>query len=122
MPPAVELFNILFRLRLDAIAFAVLAFGAAGYCRAYVKRRGAAQEFSHLTSVTVLVFAMVSALLADGITRFLGYPAAATITTVILARATVFGGAGLFGVVLLVAATRIALLRAQLRVHADTER
>ena len=85
MPPALELFSAAVRLRVDAIAFALVALAAGGFCRAYVRRRGAAQELSGITLVTVVMFAVAGALLADGTALVLGYPATATPTTVLLA-------------------------------------
>ena len=121
MPPAVELFSVVVRPRADAIAFAILALAAGDYCRAYVRQRGA-QYFSGISYVKVIMFAVAGALLAEGTTLVLGHPTTATLKTVMLARAGVLGMAALLGVVLLTAAVRLALLRAELRVHADAGR
>ena len=92
-------------------------------CRRYARRRNAARELSSLTCVTSIALTLVGALLAEWTSIVLGYPGSAqTHQTVLLARVSVLGAAGLAGAVMLIAALRLALLRAELRVNADTGR
>lgn len=122
MPSNLELLNAVTHYRLDAIAVAVLASAACLGFRRYVRHRGAANELSGITCATAVALAVAGALLAEWTTIVLGYPASAHLPTVLLARAAVLGAAALSGAVVLIAAVRLALLRAELRVHADTGR
>jgi signal transduction histidine kinase/CheY-like chemotaxis protein len=123
MPPPTELTSLLLRHRIDAIGLAVVAVAACLLCRRYARRRNAARELSSLTCVTSIALTLVGALLAEWTSIVLGYPGSAqTHQTVLLARVSVLGAAGLAGAVMLIAALRLALLRAELRVNADTGR
>jgi len=122
MSPVVELLAFLIPYRADAIVVAVLAAVACHVCRSYVRRRGAGRELSGVTCATVVVIALAGALLAEWTSLVLGYPAPESITAVAFARAAVLAAAALVSAVLLIAAARLALLRAELRVHADAGR
>jgi signal transduction histidine kinase/ActR/RegA family two-component response regulator len=122
MPIAFELLSAVVRYRADAIAIVVLTLAACGLCRAYLRRRGAAQEFSGTTCVWVIALVVVGALLAEWTLPSPGYPASAGPSSALMIRALVFGSAALVAAVGLIAAARIALLRAELRVHADAGR
>jgi signal transduction histidine kinase/ActR/RegA family two-component response regulator len=121
MPSAFELMIPLVRYRIDAIAVTVLACVACGICRSQVKSRGAEKEFSGKACVVVVALAVAGALLAEWTASVLGYPGSVT-ATVMASRALVLGTAALLAAVWLQAAARIAVLRAELRVHADTGR
>jgi signal transduction histidine kinase/ActR/RegA family two-component response regulator len=122
MPSAFEMLNAIVRFRADAMLVAVLAIVACGACREHVRRRGGGREFSGLTCVTVIALALAGALLAEWNLLVLDYPAPESLAVAIAARALVLGATALIGAVWLIAAARIALLRAELRVHADTGR
>jgi signal transduction histidine kinase/DNA-binding response OmpR family regulator len=122
MPSAFEMLNAIVRFRADAILMAVLAIVACGACRQHVRRRGGGREFSGLTCVTVIALALAGALLAEWNLLVLDYPAPESLAVAIAARALVLGATALIGAVWLIAAARIALLRAELRVHADAGR
>jgi two-component system, sensor histidine kinase len=122
MPPGFELLSIIVRFRIDAISIVVMAMAACGMGRAYLRRRAATQDFSGKTCVTVIAIPIVAALLVEGTLPFLGYPASATRSVVLMTRALVLGAAALCAAVWLITAVRLALLRAELRGHADAGR
>lgn len=123
MPTLPELTSLLLRYRVDAVVLAILTVAACWFCRRHVHRRNAARELSALTCVTSIALTLVGALLAEWTSIVLDYPGTGqSHQTVLLARFTVLGAAGLAGAVLLIAAVRLALLRAELRVHTDTGR
>lgn len=122
MSPALDLPAVLVQYRADALFVAILAAMACQVCRTYVRRRGASREFSGVTCTTVMVIAFAGALLAEWTSLVLGYPAPESISAVVFARAAVLAAAALVNTVLLIAAARLALLRAELRVHADAGR
>jgi hypothetical protein len=114
--------DLVARYRVDAIAIAALTLLACVLCRRHVHRRGAARELSRITCATAVAMIVAGALLAEWTAIVLGYPASAHLPTVLMARAAVLGAAALCGAVLLIAAVRLALLRAELRAHADAGR
>jgi signal transduction histidine kinase/ActR/RegA family two-component response regulator len=122
MSPAAELLALLIQYRADALVVAVLTGVACLVCRGYVRQRGASRELSDVTCATVLAIAVAGALLAEWTSLVLGYPASGPITTVAFARGAVLTASALVSAVLLIAAARLALLRAELRVHADAGR
>jgi signal transduction histidine kinase/CheY-like chemotaxis protein len=121
MPSAFELLNTIVRYRVDAITVVVLVTVACGVCRSFVRRRGAAQDFSGMACVAVVALALAGALLAEWTLLVPGYPASVS-PIAMAARALVLGAAALIAVAWLTAAARVALLRAELRVYADTGR
>ena len=122
MPSTIELLGAVARFRVDAIGLALLALAGCVFCRRYVGRHGAIRDLSRFSCATAVAVVVAGALLAEWTTLVLGYPASATIATVMIARATVLGAAALSCAVLLIAAARLALLRAELRAHAETGR
>ena len=122
MPSGFELLSETVRYRADAISTIVIAIAACGICRAYLRRRGAARDFSGKTCGLVIAIPIVAALLVEGTLPFLGYPASATRSVVLMTRALVLGAAAASAAVWLITAARLALLRAELRAHADTGR
>ena len=122
MPSTIELLDAVVRFRADAIGVILLSLLAGWHCLRLTRRRKAAHEFSWLTCATAVSGVVAGALLAEWITLVLGYPASTPVTTVMIARATVLGTTALTGAILLIAAVRVALLRAEIRAHADTGR
>jgi signal transduction histidine kinase/ActR/RegA family two-component response regulator len=122
MPSAFEMLNALVRFRADALMLAALAVMACGLYRNHLRRRGAHREFSALTCVTVIALAFAGVLLAEWNLLVLDYPAPESLAVALAARALVLGATALIGAVWLIAAARIALLRAELRMHADAGR
>ena len=123
MPTLPELTSLLLRYRLDAIILAVMAVAACLLCRRHVRLRQASRELSTLTCVTSIALTLVGALLAEWTSIVLGVPSSPhSAIILILARLTVLGASGLSAAVLLTAAVRLALLRAELREHTDTGR
>ncbi len=110
------------RFRVDAFGLIALALIACGYARNYALRRDAGDDLSRFSCVTMIAVAAAGALLAEWTTLVLDYPASGLVATVVIARTAVLGAAALASAVLLVTAVRIALLRAELRAHADTGR
>ncbi len=122
MSPAETLLDTLVRYRLDALVVAVATLVACQASRTRVRRRGAARELSGAICVTVVVIALAGALLAEWTSLVLGHHDSVPVATVAIARATVLVAAGLVGAVVMIAAARLALLRAELRVHAEAGR
>ena len=122
MPSTIQLLDAVVRFRADAIGLALLTLAACGCARSYARHRGAAADLSQFSCATTVALTVVGALLAEWTTLVLGYPASATVGSVMIARATVLVAAALTGIVLLIAAVRVALLRAELRAHADDGR
>lgn len=117
-----EFLDVLTRLRLDALLSMGVVLVASEIARRYARRQDAESEFSRVVCLTVVALALAGALLAEWTGLVLGYPASATLATLALARAAVLATSVVLGLVLLVTALRLALLRAQIRAHADTER
>lgn len=117
-----EIPHVLVRLRIDALLSIGVALVACEVARRYARRRGAAGDFSRVVCLTTVALALAGALLAEWTALVLGYPAATTLATLALARTAVLGASVVLGIVMLVNALRLALLRAELRAHADTER
>jgi hypothetical protein len=122
MPSAPELLLSIVRSRADALAMALLVLLGCLWCRRYVTRRGAQAYLSRATCLTAAAAVVFGALLAEWSAFVIGYPEAVGTPTLLLARATVLGAGALLGIVMLVAATRLAVLRAELRAHAEVER
>ncbi len=108
--------------RLDAVCLAVLAVAACFVCRALVKRRRADQEFSRATCGLVTLLAVGGTLLAEWVAGALDFSIATPAVSLATARAIALGGAAFLIGVLLTSSTLLALMRAQIRQHADTER
>ena len=120
--PTNDLLNLMLRLRLDAVVFAALALGGCLRCRAHVRRHGADADFPTATSVLVTVIAAGGILAAEWSANVVEYSASPDWLLLATGRELALGGAALLVAVLLAGTTRLALLRAELRVHADTER
>ena len=123
MNSATQFLRTLLGLRLDAVLVAALTGLACFYCRRYVAQRRPDQEFSRLVCLATLALAVVGAGLAEWATSLAGnlddgneLPAIAAL------RAIVLTGTLAIIIVLLVSATVTALLRAELRDRAATER
>lgn len=122
MSTAPEFISLLVRIRADAFVVAILTFAACEYSRSFANRKGAGADLSRVVCLTAVFLVLAGALLAEWTGFVIGYPAAASLSTLILARAAVLGAAALLAAVLLFTSVRLALLRAELRAHADTER
>ena len=122
MSTGFELLSAVARFHADAIFVVTLTIAACGICLTYVRRRGEAQHFSGTTCVLVVTVAAASVLLIEGALSALGHPASALSSATLVTRALLLGAAALTVAVWLTAAVRIALLRAELRVHADIGR
>src|SRR5688572_7486182 len=122
MPSDFEMLSIVVRYRIDGLALVLATIAGCGISRSLLRRRGALAEFSGITCGWVILLVVVSALLVEWSVPFLGSPASATRSIVLMTRTLVLGTAALSAAVCLIAAVRIALLRAQLRVHADAGR
>lgn len=114
--------DVIFSYRFDAVALTVAAAGACYYCRNLVRRRRAGQEFSRATCVLVLVLATCGALLAEWASSTIAPSFESRLMSVAIVRAVALGGAGILIGVLLINATLLALMRAEVRQHAETER
>ena len=116
-----ELLTTLLRLRFDAVCVIVTALVAFDYCRSYVRRRGAESNLSRGSGLAVAGLAVFSVLLAEWI-AVVAREAIETPLTIFFARALVLGAFALVTALLLVSTVRFALLRAELRAHAETAR
>jgi signal transduction histidine kinase/ActR/RegA family two-component response regulator len=120
--PAAAQFEFLLRYRLDAVCLAVLAVLACYVCRMLVRRRRADQEFSPATCGLVILLTICGALIAEWVTGAFGLPADHPVASLAMARAIALGGTAFLIAVLLTSSTLLALMRAEIRQHADTER
>jgi hypothetical protein len=114
--------DTLLRYRLDVVCLAALALTTCGVCRWWVRRRHAEQEFSPATCCLVLVLATGGALLAEWVGTAMDFPVEARHTSVLIARASALAGTAFLIAVLVTNSTLLALMRAEIRQHADTER
>jgi signal transduction histidine kinase/CheY-like chemotaxis protein len=108
--------------RLDAVCLALLAVAACLACRTLVKRRHASGDFSPATCGVVALLAASGALLAEWVSGALDFSVATPGVSLAAARAIALGGTAFLIGVLLASSTLVALMRAQIRRHADTER
>jgi signal transduction histidine kinase/ActR/RegA family two-component response regulator len=122
MPPAFELLPLLAASRADALVAIFVAVAGYGYCRVFLQRRGALPYLSNLTRIAVLALAVVGPLIAETTRLIIDSPGAASSSTLLAARAFVLGMTTLSIGIVLVTAARCAVLQAQLRSHAETER
>jgi signal transduction histidine kinase/CheY-like chemotaxis protein len=121
MPAAFQLERLL-SYRLDAVSLVVLALTACYLCRTHVYRRGAAQEFSRATCGMVLILSLCGAVLAEWLGGALEFSPESRVASLAIARAIALGGTGFLIGVLLTNATLLALMRAEIRQRAVTER
>lgn len=117
-----ELLSFFVRSRADTALLVLGAIGACLICRRHMGRRRSAHHFAPVTYVTVLLFALLGGLVAEWARRVIGHSASVPAAALLALRATALGGAALLGAVVLVAAARLALLREEIRKHAETER
>ena len=123
MPPAAPLLNELLRIHFDAILLAALAFSACFYCRSFLARRRAGENFSRIACLLVVALVIVGVGFAELVTVLAGdLPAAGSVSSVLVLRALVLGGTAVLVTVLLVSSTLIALMRTEILRHTDTER
>jgi len=121
LSPSLELLSAVVRYRIDAIAIVILTIAACGIVRSHLRRPGAKPEPSGKTCAWVIALPLMSALLLELLVAFLPAPALA-LETVVLIRGMILGAAAVGAAGWLIAAARIALLRAELRVRADSGR
>jgi signal transduction histidine kinase/ActR/RegA family two-component response regulator len=115
--------NECLRFRLDAVLLVLFALGACLFCRGFVQRRDAGKNFSQVACMLVAVFVLGGIGLAEWVTVLGGdLPTSGTRTSVLALRVQVLGGTAALVAVLLVSATLVALLRAEILRHTDTER
>ena len=115
--------NEFLRIRLDAVLLGAFALGACFFCRGFVQRRKAGVNFSRIACLLVAAFVFTGVGVAEWVTALMGaMPATAPVTTMLALRALVLGGTGFLVAVLLVCATLVALMRADILKHTDTER
>jgi hypothetical protein len=122
MPSGFELLSLLVRYRIDAIAIVLAMIAVGGICWLQLRRRGATRDFSGRTCVMAVAVVLVGTLLVEWTLPFLDYPVSATRSIVLMTRALVLGSAAVVAATWLIAAARIALLRTELRVHAEAGR
>ncbi|MCX6952461.1 MAG: ATP-binding protein [Verrucomicrobia bacterium] len=121
MPPSVQTDSFLF-YRLDAVGLALLAAVACYGCHWYVRRRHPRQSLSCTACVLAGGFVVGGALLAEWMGGTLGSPHEPLLPTLATARAIALGGTAFLIGVVLASSTLLALMRAEIRQHADTER
>lgn len=116
-----ELLTLLAKSRADAAIVVLGALAASLWCRHHLHCRQAANQLGRIACPGVVGLAIGAALLAEYAGGIVGYPASAKIGQLVAARVIVLGGASLLGGVLLIAVTRVALLRAAVQSHAETQ-
>ncbi len=122
MPPSLHLYPLIAQWRLDALALGVAAAGACFLGRRYLRQRGVLTCPSRSACLTLLAVVLAGALLAEWTAVPLGYPAQAGADRLVFARGLVLGAFALLAGALLVSTVRLALLRAEIRAHAEAER
>lgn len=122
MPPASPYLESFLRYRLDAAGLVVAALLACYLCRMHAQKRGATAEFSRATCGVVLLLALCATGLAEWIALALDFPAETRLASQAVARGITLGGMGFLIGVLLTNATLLALMRAEIRQRARTER
>ena len=119
--PTDNLLSLVLRLRLDAVVFAAIALAACLRCQTYVRRRGEDGDFTFATCTLVAVLVVGGALAAEWAATVVAFSTTADRMLVAASRELALGSAALLVAVLLAGATRLALLRGELRRHADNE-
>jgi signal transduction histidine kinase/CheY-like chemotaxis protein len=114
--------DVLLRYRLDAVALAAAAIFACYFCRRLVRRRRADQEFSPTTCALVAALVVAGTIIAEWFAGSHPFPPDTRALSIVTVRLLLLGGAALLIGVLLVNATLLALMRAEVRQHAETER
>lgn len=114
--------DVIFNYRFDAVVLMAAAAVACYYCRNLVRRRRADQEFSRATCLLVLILAICGTALAEWAGSAIAPPHDSRLLSVAIVRTVALGGAGILIGVLLVNTTLLALMRAEVRQHAETER
>jgi len=109
------------RWRLDAAGVLLATLLGCYVTRWWVRRQGASTEFSPLVCFAVCALAVAGALLAEWSVLLVNPRLDAGTVTVALARGTLLGSVALLGLVILVAAARLAALRREIRHHAAIE-
>lgn len=122
MPPSPYLYTLIAHWRLDALALGAAAAGACLLGRRYLRQRGVFSCPSRSSCLTLLAVVLAGALLAEWTAVPLGYPAQAGADRLVFARGLVLGAFALLAGALLVSTVRLALLRAEIRAHAEAER
>ena len=108
--------------RLDAVALAVLALGGCLGCRRLVQHRRADQNFCRATCWIVVLLVIAGALLAEWVQATLAFPAENRLAAVASARGFALAATAFLISLLIATATRVSLMQAEIRQHADTER
>lgn len=120
MPPAVEILQGLLQYRADALVVAALIGTAGLTCRRYARRRGAAHDVSRPVLLAAVGIALAGGLLAEWTLWASGYPAPAALPAALVARAAILGLGGALAIVLIIVSTHLAVLRRELREHAES--
>lgn len=120
--PATDQLESFLRYRLDAVSLVAMALAACYLCRRHVQRRHASQEFSRATCWMTLVLSLCGALFAEWIAGAVEFPAESRVASIAVARGIALGGMGFLVGVLLINATLLSLMRAEIRQRAATER
>lgn len=123
MPTPGSMLSEFLRLRLDAVLLGVLSLTACLFCRTFVRRRSAGKNFSRVACLLVATFVLAGFGLAEWVTALAGdQPAVGSLSSLLALRTLVLGGTAFLVAVLLVSSTLVALMRAEILRHADTER
>ncbi len=123
MHPDATVLSELLRYRLDAILLGALALAACLWCRAFLRRRGATENFSPATCLLATGLVLAGAGLAEwAATLAHQLPSATSASSVLGPRALALGGTAFLVAVLLVSTTLLALMRTKVSQHAETER
>ncbi len=120
--PAISYLESFLRYRLDAVCLVLLSLTACYLCRKRVEKSGAGPEFSRATCIVTFFLAIGGALFAEWVGGALEFPIDSRVTTLAVTRAVALGGMGFLIGILLTNATLLAVMRAEIRQRAETER
>lgn len=115
------LLDLLLRYRLDAVSLALLTLGACVLCRRLVKRRGAHEELPRFACAVLAALPFLGALAGDWFTVAIQFAPDSYFTSVVTVRALTLGATAFLITVLLASSTLVALMRAEIRRHSETE-
>ena len=117
--PAATLMDLWLSYRLDAVALAGLTLMACLLCQRAIVRRRAAGHLPRFSCAVLTALPLVGAGIAEWTSRAL---ALSDSSSIFIARGLALGGAAFLVTVVLTSSTLIALMRAEVRQHAETEK
>ena len=111
--------DLLLHYRLDAVSLVALTLMACFFCQRAIRRRRATEHLPKFSCVVLALLPLAGAWAAEWITSALHVT---SLDARFTARLLALGGAAFLVAVVLASSTLIALMRAEVRQHAETER